>query len=135
MWIIGIIAVIDYPLLVWFVWMIYERSGLIFAIFFWVSTIPQIYIAFVWIRWMLNDSAVNANSCATWMLINLPSKFVHVIVQMIIAVLDDSEVIESQWNYYLLPMVADLTVFGYFFLVTYQYSKHKQDQATGVIMK
>ena len=95
MWIIGIIAVIDYPLLVWFVWMIYERSGLIFAIFFWVSTIPQIYIAFVWIRWMLNDSAVNANSCATWMLINLPSKFVHVVVQMIIAVLDDSEVIES----------------------------------------
>ena len=61
------------------------------------------------------------------MLINLPSKFVHVVVQMIIAVLDDSEVIESQWDYYLLPLCADLTVFGYFFLVTYQYSKHKQD--------
>ena len=88
---IGIIGVIDVPLLWWFVYMIYDRSGLIYAIAFAISTLPQIYVAIVWVRWFFNDSAKNASSVALWMLINLPSKFIHVIVQMMIAVLDNNE--------------------------------------------
>ena len=37
---IGIIGVIDVPLLWWFVYMIYDRSGLIYAIAFAIFTLP-----------------------------------------------------------------------------------------------
>ena len=77
MWLIGIFCVIDWPLLVWFVVMIYNRSGLIFAIIFAISTLPQIAVAVAWVRWMFNDSAKTASSVAVWMLINLPVKFIH----------------------------------------------------------
>ena len=52
---------------------------------------------------------------------------------MIFAVLDDNEAEDSQWDYYILPVAADLLVFGYFWFITYQYASHKRDEYSAIV--
>ena len=77
---------------------------------------------------MLNDSQKTAREVDTWMFLNLPFKVIHTIIQMIFAELAaDRQDEENHWDYYLLPLAADLTIFGYFWYVTHRYSQLKRE--------
>ena len=118
-------AFLDIGLLWYFVYEMYERSGLGYSIIFGIATIPQVIISYLALRWMIEDSGINQARIAIWMLINLPSKLVHGILLMVFAEMDGN-MEQKDWQYWIWPTVIDLVVFGYFAWVVRQYVSKSQ---------
>ena len=117
---IAMCVFLDIFALWYFVYEIYGRSGTIYAIIFFFTTIPQAILAYVAVRWMMEDSGYWKGKFALGMLINVPIKLVHGILLMLFAEIDNNKT-GNGWDYYLWGTILDVVVFSYCAWVVRQY--------------
>ena len=122
---IAMCVFLDIFALWFFVYQIYYRSGLGYSIIFFVATIPQAIIAWIALRWMMDDSGYWKEKFAFGMLLNVPFKVVHGVLMMLFAEIDNNKD-GNGWDYWLPGAILDVVLFSYCAWVVRQYVKRSK---------